>query len=140
MNQGKCRPIGVLLGTLGAVENKLEAVLEPVGLSLAKFNAISQLCQAQEPLPLSALAERCACVRSNITQLVDRLESDGLVVRSHDPKDRRSVRAEVTPEGRSRYQSGSKILEEAELRLFSPLNPQEREDLLASLNTLKEAL
>ena len=30
-----------------------------------------------EPLPLSQLAERCSCVRSNITQLVDRLEADG---------------------------------------------------------------
>jgi DNA-binding MarR family transcriptional regulator len=140
MNEAKCRPIGVLLGTLGAVENRLEAVLEPVGLSLAKFNAISQLSQAQEPIPLSALAERCACVRSNITQLVDRLESDGLVVRSHDPRDRRSIRAELTAEGRSRYQSGRQILDEAEQHLFSPLNSTQREELLQCLEILREAL
>jgi MarR family 2-MHQ and catechol resistance regulon transcriptional repressor len=140
MSEGKCRPIVALLGTLAAVQDRLEAVLEPVGLSLAKFNAISQLYQAQEPLPLSALAERCACVRSNITQLVDRLESDELVVRSHDPRDRRSVRAELTAEGRARYSSGKKILDEAELRLFEPLNPQQQEELMATLAALRSAL
>jgi DNA-binding MarR family transcriptional regulator len=90
-----------LLSALHAVEDRLEAALEPRGLSLAKFGALSQLVAAGEPLPLSTLATRCACVRSNITQLMDRLEAEKLVVRAGDPRDRRSVRAELTAEGGS---------------------------------------
>ena len=77
----------------------VEAALEPVGLSLAKFGVLARLASADEPLPLSTLAEEQACVRSNITQLVDRLEADKLVVRVDDPHDRRLVRAALTAGG-----------------------------------------
>ena len=88
-----------LMWALRVVEERFEAALEPLGLSLAKFGCLAKLVAAGEPLPLSTLAERCACVRSNITQLVDRLEADKLVVRADDPHDRRSVRAELTDGG-----------------------------------------
>lgn len=129
--------LGQFLQSLHAVEARLEGALEPVGLSLAKFGALSQLAAAGEPLPLSTLAERRACVRSNITQLVDRLEADGLVKRSDDPKDRRSVRAELTEAGRSRYQAGLKALTRIEKELFSPLGNPKRDQLLALLAALR---
>jgi DNA-binding MarR family transcriptional regulator len=49
-------------------------------------------------------------VKSNVTQLVDRLESDGLVRREADPGDRRSIRAVVTDSGRDRHVAGSQAL------------------------------
>jgi DNA-binding MarR family transcriptional regulator len=110
-----------ILETLGAVASRLEAALEPVGLSLAKFGVLSRLVQAGEPLPLSTLAERSACVRSNITQLVDRLEADRLVVRVSDPHDRRLVRAALTAEGRARHDAAATALAEAERNLPSDL-------------------
>src|SRR5262245_62483769 len=97
-----------VLGALQTVAARLEVVLEPLGLSLAKFGALAKLVAAGEPLPLGTLAERCACVRSNITQLVDRLEAEKLVVRSDDPRDRRSIRAELTAKGRERHAEGGK--------------------------------
>src|SRR5712692_8462451 len=84
----------LLLKAAHALEDRLESTLGEVDLSAAKFGALSKLVAAGEPLPLSELAARVACVRSNITQLVDRLEDDGLVRRISDPSDRRSVRAE----------------------------------------------
>jgi hypothetical protein len=51
------------------------------------------------------------CVRSNITQLVDRLEADGLVSRVEDPRDRRSVRAAITPLGRERQAAGARLVQ-----------------------------
>jgi len=50
-------------------------------------------------------------VRSNITQLVDRLESEKLVKRVDDPDDRRSLRAAITPLGRERQAAGAKKVE-----------------------------
>jgi DNA-binding MarR family transcriptional regulator len=130
--------LGLFLKTVNELEGGLEAALEPLGLSLAKFGALAQLAAAGEPLPLSTLAERRACVRSNITQLVDRLEADGLVKRSDDPKDRRSVRAELTVEGHKRYTHGLEVLEDAERDLFAPLTSAQRDqffDLLSVLRT-----
>jgi DNA-binding MarR family transcriptional regulator len=129
-----------LLGTLHAVEDRLEAALEPLGLSLAKLGALSHLVTAGEPLPLGTLAERCACVRSNITQLVDRLEAERLVVRSDDPRDRRSVRAELTEEGRSRHAAGLRALGKAERQLLSHLQQEQRDSLLEALRSLKNGL
>jgi DNA-binding MarR family transcriptional regulator len=126
-----------LIGTLHAVEARLEVALEPLGLSLAKFKVLSMLVTAGEPLPLGALAERSACVRSNITQLVDRLEAEKLVMRADDPHDRRSIRAELTPEGRRRHAAGVRALEAAERDLFAGLPPKERESLLLLLRALQ---
>lgn len=126
-----------LLGALHAVERRLEESLEPLGLSLAKFGALAELVEAGEPIALGALADRCACVRSNITQLVDRLESEGLVVRSDDPHDRRSIRAELTVEGRSRHAAGLRALERAEQDVLSQIPELDREPFLRALASLK---
>ncbi len=127
-----------ILGTLHTVEERLEAALDPLELSLAKLNVLAQLVTAGEPLPLRTLAERCACVRSNITQLVDRLEADKLVLRGDDPRDRRSVRAELTSDGRSRHAAGMRALQKAERELLSRLSPKQQSDLLALLETLEQ--
>jgi DNA-binding MarR family transcriptional regulator len=126
-----------LIGAGHAVQARLEAALEPLGLSLAKFGVLANLATAGEPLPLSALAERCACVRSNITQLVDRLEAEVLVARHADPRDRRSVRAELTPEGRRRHAAGLEVLHRTEGAILAPLSPEQREVLLRLLSSLE---
>lgn len=84
------------------VEAKLEAACGRAGLSMAKFSVLSELVQAGEALALGELAERLSCVRSNMTQLIDRLESEGFVRRVSCPTDRRSVKAEISDLGRER--------------------------------------
>src|SRR4051812_46741715 len=93
MHSGAKRPPVELLGILHAAhaaEAEVEAKLGAVGLSLAKLFCLKALADAGDPLPLGQLAERLSCVKSNITQLVDRLEADALVARLPDPKDRRA--------------------------------------------------
>jgi DNA-binding MarR family transcriptional regulator len=96
-----------ILHAAHAIEDRIEKALDTVGLSIAKHSALTKLQEAGEPLTLSELAERLSCVRSNITQLVDRLEADGLVRRVADPDDRRSVRAELTEVGAEKQVAGS---------------------------------
>ncbi len=136
MNRDGERPIIRLLGALYTVDEQLETALEPQGLSLAKLGALFHLVEAGEALPLGTLAERLACVKSNITQLIDRLESEKLVARVQDPKDRRSVRAELTPEGRARYLAGASVLDEMEHRVFSRLSEAERAELFRMLGLI----
>src|SRR6266704_3804353 len=91
-------------------EARMEEALAGVGLSIAKFETLSILVSQDRPISLSELAAKLVCVRSNVTQLVDRLETEGLVKRADDPADRRAVRAEVTALGRKRHAAGAKVV------------------------------
>ena len=119
-----------------AVEARLEAAVSPTGLSLAKLAVLHFLAEAKEPLPLSALAERQHCVRSNITQLVDRLEKDGLVRRRADPDDRRSVRAALTPVGERAHAEGMRALAEEQRAIVNSLSAGDAANLQEVLGLL----
>src|SRR5882757_8347156 len=114
-----------LFGVLHAssvLEGRVEARLSEVGLSLAKLAALHQLTEAGDSLPLGQLADRLSCVKSNVTQLVDRLEADGLVTRSPDPEDKRSRLASITDAGRQIHQDGARIQRQVEDELFATLS------------------
>lgn len=125
-----------VLHTSAVLEGRLEARLSEVGLSLAKLAALHHLSLAGESLPLGQLAERLACVKSNVTQLVDRLEADGLVSREADSNDRRSRFAVLTAAGRQAYERGSAIQQQAERELFGALTPAEAAKLTELLTKL----
>lgn len=112
-------PMMSILETAHALEARLEATLDEAGLSSAKFSVLSELVRAGKPLALSELASRLSCVRSNMTQLVDRLEADGLVRRVACPTDRRSVNAEITQVGIKRQAEGAKRVDSLERELAS---------------------
>jgi DNA-binding MarR family transcriptional regulator len=125
-----------ILHAAQTIGDQLEDALGGVGLSMAKQTALTQLAQAGEPLTLSELASRLSCVRSNITQLVDRLEADGLVRRVDDPADRRSVRAELTPLGVEKQGLGAIEIERIQGELASRISSGD----LASLKSALDAL
>ena len=122
-----------LLHTAHAAEAEVEARLADAGLSFAKLLALKALSDAGESLPLGQLAERLSCVKSNITQLVDRLEADGFVARRPDPHDRRTRLAVMTAKGRKACQEGSRIQETAERELLTGLDRDEAHQLAALL-------
>lgn len=133
-----CRGAGVLalLHAAGAVETFVDAKLSAVGLSLPKLAALDRLIRAGGSLPLGQLAERLSCVRSNVTQLVDRLDADGLVTREPDPNDRRSRLAVVTEAGRRAHEQGSRAHQEAERQLFGALSPEDSASLAVIIEKL----
>lgn len=128
----------LLLDAARAVEARAEHALEEVGLSLAKLGALRHLVLATEPLTLSQLAERHCCGKSNMTQLIDRLEADGFVARTVDPSDRRSVIASLTPQGRAAYERASELLAEHEQALDARLGSGPRAELARGLRALRE--
>ena len=128
----------LLLDAARAVETRAEGALAEVGLSLAKLGALRHLVLAAEPLSLSHLAERHCCGKSNVTQLVDRLEADGFVARVADPADRRTIRATVTENGRAAYDRANVILAELERALDTRLGAIPRAELARQLRILRE--
>ena len=94
-------------------------------MSLPKLLALKALFDAGESLRLSQLAERLSCVKSNITQLVDRLEADGFVARKADPGDRRTRLAVLTAAGRKACKEGTRVQQETERDLLTTLTRDE---------------
>jgi len=127
-----------LLQAAAAVEGRLEEALAEVGLSGAKLAALTQLVEADEPVTLSELAAQCACVRSNITQLVDRMESEKLVRRVDDANDRRSRRAQITPLGRERQAAGARRIEQVRKQLNGALRDLESGALQRVLDSISK--
>ena len=130
---------GALIAVLSAAEGlreRLEAALVAVGLSISKFDAMEQLIQAGEPVTLGALAGRLHCVRSNVTQLVDRLEADGLVQRGSCAEDRRAIRARLTAHGLERHSAGLEAIRAVQNEVAQRLGPSDRARLIELLSTL----
>jgi len=122
-----------LLHAAYAAQAEVESKLSAVGLSLAKLLALKALSDNGESLPLGQLAERLSCVKSNITQLVDRLEADGFVARKPDPHDRRTWLAVLTAAGRKACKEGTRVQQEAERDLLRSLSRDEARQLAALL-------
>jgi DNA-binding MarR family transcriptional regulator len=127
--------VSAVLRAAERLEDRLEQALGAVGLSLSKFDAMEQLIRAGEPLTLGDLADRLRCVRSNVTQLVDRLEADGLVRRGTCTEDRRAIRAKVTPVGLERHRAGVAAIRAVQQELAERLGPSDRAELVRLLSS-----
>ena len=126
-----------LLGAARGLQERLEQALEDVGLSPAKYQALDALVRAGEPLALSELAGKLRCVRSNITQLADRLEADGLVQRVDDVSDRRAIRAVLTPLGEERQQAGARAIQALQDSLASRVDSADVAAFFRVLSAMK---
>ncbi|MFF3018655.1 MarR family winged helix-turn-helix transcriptional regulator [Streptomyces sp. NPDC057939] len=78
-----------------------------------------------EPLPMRRIAQKLRCEPSNVTGIIDRLETRGLVERRPDPADRRVKLAAPTEEGLRTAERLRESLDFAREPL-SGLSPDER--------------
>jgi DNA-binding MarR family transcriptional regulator len=90
-------------------------VVELIGTAVARYYAEYEQAAAKhsltgaqarvlglltlEPMPMRRVAQKLRCEPSNITGIVDRLETRGLVERRPDPNDRRVKLAAPTKDG-----------------------------------------
>jgi DNA-binding MarR family transcriptional regulator len=76
----------------------LPSLAAELELSPAQCHVL-HLIEPGRPIPMGELAATLACDASNVTGLVDRLESRGLVRRRPSPADRRVKVLDLTPTG-----------------------------------------
>jgi DNA-binding MarR family transcriptional regulator len=146
MNDVRAEPVSVkapsdrtifsLLHAARTLEDKLEAALGTAGLSGPKFSVLSELVSSPTPLSLSELATRLSCVRSNMTQLVDRLEAEALVQRVSCPNDRRAVNAAITDLGRQRQAAGATAVAQLHEEFAANVSENDRKALERMLSAL----
>ena len=88
-----------LLRTTDMLSRGLIAVLKTEDLSSTQYNVLRILRGAPEGLPCGEVANRMITKDPDITRLLDRLEKRGLISRSREARDRRTVTARITPAG-----------------------------------------
>ena len=89
---------------------------------------------------LTDIGAELLCVKSTITRLVDRLEADGLVLRTPDPEDRRAQRLLLTARGMAIRDEAARLHDEAVERRMGQLDREEQELLQALLEKLRQRL
>src|SRR5690242_804909 len=78
----------------------VDALLRPHGLTFARYEALVLLTFSRTGrLPMRVMGERLQLHPTSVTNIVDRLQADGLVRRIPHPTDRRATLVEVTDEG-----------------------------------------
>ena len=81
---------------------RVDEVLRPYGLTFARYEVLMLLLFSRAgALPLSKIGSRLQVHPASVTNVVDRLEAQGLVRRTPHPSDRRATLAAVTDEGRA---------------------------------------
>jgi DNA-binding MarR family transcriptional regulator len=132
------RLISLLHRTEKITEGHISALLQPIRLTCAQHYVLKLLIMAGEPLPLGQIAEKQYSVRSNATQMIDRLVAEGLVERIFDPADRRRVLAQITEEGRRRFEAATQLECQVEQELRACFSQEERDQLITLLSRLEE--
>lgn len=80
---------------------ELDSALKPHGLTFARYEALVLLTfSSTGSLPLGKIGERLMVHPTSVTNTIDRLERQGLVLRRPNPSDGRGILAEITDEGR----------------------------------------
>ncbi len=116
---------------------RVDEVLRPFGLTFARYEMLMLLLFSRSgALPLSKVGSRLQVHPASVTNVVDRLEAQGLVRRAPHPSDGRGVLAEITPAGRDLAQQATAALNEA---VFAApgLDPARVADLVGVLLELR---
>jgi DNA-binding MarR family transcriptional regulator len=80
---------------------RIDQTLDPFDLSFARFELLMLLLFTRKgELPLGKIGVRLQVHPASVTNAVNRLESQGLVVRRPHPDDGRTTLARITPAGR----------------------------------------
>jgi MarR family transcriptional regulator, organic hydroperoxide resistance regulator len=111
---------------------KAGAALNELGLGFGQAHALRML-DPDEPIAMSALAERLFCDASNVTGLVDRLEARGLVERRSSANDRRVKALTLTPAGVALRDQVLAVMSEPPeaIAALSPTDQRALRDILA---------
>src|SRR6266702_924172 len=88
-----------LLRTCDLLSRGLAQILKAEDISPTQYNVLRILRGSPDGLPCGEIASRMITRDPDVTRLLDRLEKRGLISRSRDARDRRTVTARITKEG-----------------------------------------
>jgi DNA-binding MarR family transcriptional regulator len=117
----------------------LNDALRPFGLTFPRYEALMLLLFTRDgALPLGKIGERLQVHRTSVTNIVDKLERDGLVQRVPHAEDGRATLAEITKEGRRVALAATKAMHAIDFGLGA-LDEREADSLTELLRGLRIA-
>jgi DNA-binding MarR family transcriptional regulator len=100
---------------------RVEGTLRPYGLSFARYELLRLLAFSREGhLPLSSAIARLQVHPTSVSNTVERLRLDGLVLREQHPEDGRAAMLILTPAGRELVDTATLALNEVFIDLGMP--------------------
>ncbi len=114
------------------------AALAPFGLSHGDFDVLNTLRRRGDPAGTHprVLAASALITSGAMTTRLDRLEARGLLARGADPDDRRSLRIQLTPDGRELVTRALDAVLAADAAFLAPLDEPARDSLTEGLRLL----
>jgi DNA-binding MarR family transcriptional regulator len=97
---------------------RADQVLAPINLTFSRYEVLVVLYFNDGSMPLARLGKTLQVHQTSVTNLVDKLEAQGLIMRIPHPTDRRSTIAQITTAGRAMVRKAIKRLNN---ELFSNL-------------------
>jgi DNA-binding MarR family transcriptional regulator len=107
------------------------------GVTLPRFDLMAQLDKTPSGMTLGELSKRMMVSNGNITGLVERLVTQGLLDRRASPSDRRVQLVSLTPEGRRTFRVMARANADWVSELFADLGPMDIEQLMGLLAKTK---
>ena len=130
-----------LLSTVNLISQEVRRRLRAeFGLTLPQFDLLAQLDREDGGLRLGDLSKRMMVTNGNITGLIVRLETEGLIARETDDSDRRVTVARLTTEGKSRFRTFAAAHEAWLAELLSGVDSGARVSLLQLLAEAKASI
>jgi DNA-binding MarR family transcriptional regulator len=118
---------------------ELDGALRPYGLTFARYEALVLLSFSRAgALPMRLIGQRLMVHPTSVTNTIDRLEQQGLVVRRPNPSDGRGTLAEITEAGRAAVAQATADLMAADFGM-SGYDAGELESISAMLRGLRVA-
>ncbi|NNG34563.1 MarR family winged helix-turn-helix transcriptional regulator [Nakamurella aerolata] len=118
----------------------VDEALKPHGLTFARYEALVLLSFSKRgSLPMRLMGERLQLHPTSITNIVDRLEADGLAKRLPHPSDRRTTLVELTDAGAERLQAATAAVTDAEFGWVG-LDDSELSELSRLLTKVRKAV
>ena len=106
-------------------------------VTLPRFDLMAQLDKTPSGMTLGELSSRMMVSNGNVTGLVERLVSDGLIDRRPAPKDRRAQIVSLTAEGRRTFRAIARTHEAWIAEMFESLSSSDTETLMRMLAKTK---
>ncbi len=115
-------------------------LFRPHGLTAPQYNVLNLLAGRADGAGYSQreLADTLVVDRSNVTGLLDRMETAGWVRRADDPSDRRVYRVELTPAGKKLWQKVAPGYADVVAQVTARLGEKQMTEALAVLEALRE--
>jgi DNA-binding MarR family transcriptional regulator len=116
---------------------RLNALLEPLDLTFPRYETLMVLYYSRHgELPLGKLSDRLQVHRASVTNVIDKLETSGYVVRAAHERDRRTTLARISDRGRATAERATRTLNDAEFAIEA-LAPESCESLFELLEPLR---